>query len=367
LNRRQAVRSIAFIALFLACVTMLTYCLRTNGAVKDRFAGFYAEKKNTLDVVMIGSSPVFPYYSTPEMYGEEGIVCYPLSTNLQRPIAQLYLAKEALKYQKPALMIFEVRMYTGREGDMTQNMAYTRGVTDNLRYSLNRIDAINAMTDPKYLDSSATDTEKYTYYFDIFKYHANWRSLYLFSQWQDFLYCVPDRHKGYEASTDVCRAQLPDYSGVTQTSAIEADQDLHLTELMDWLRQNNQQALFIVSPYNMLEEEKEKNYNYIGQRVTAEGFGFLNMNLYYSGIGLDPDTDFKDNGNHTNASGAAKVTKWFEAWLKEHYDLPDRRGDSTYASWQQAYELWQTEQTAGLQTISDHIAKGEYAVPGEEN
>jgi hypothetical protein len=366
LTRRQAGKTIIFLAVFSALLVMLTYCLRTNGAVKDRFAGFYAEKRNTVDAVMIGSSPVFPYYATPQMYGEEGIVCYPLSTNLQRPVAQLYLAKEALKYQKPSLMIFEVRMYTGRETDMTQNMAYTRGVTDNLRYSKNRIDAINAMTDRTYLDVNADDTERYTYYFDIFKYHSNWRSLYLFSQWKDFLYAVPDPHKGYEAATDVYPSSLPDFSDVTGSTAIEADQDMRLQNLMDWLKENGQQALFIVSPYNMIDAEKMENYNYIGERVTSGGFGFLNMNRNYDEIGLDPATDFKDNGNHTNAAGAEKVTAWFGKWLKEHYELPDRRGDAAYTSWQQAYERWKAEQAEDLQTIKQHVADGSFAEITEE-
>ena len=70
MTRKQAAKTIAFLALTLALLVMLTYMLRTNGAVKDRFAGFYAEKKNSIDVIMIGSSPVFPYYSAPQMYGE---------------------------------------------------------------------------------------------------------------------------------------------------------------------------------------------------------------------------------------------------------------------------------------------------------
>ncbi len=147
MTRKQAAKTIAFLALTLALLVMLTYMLRTNGAVKDRFAGFYAEKKNSIDVIMIGSSPVFPYYSAPQMYGEEGITAYPLSTNSQRPVAELYLAKEALKYQQPDLLVFEVRMYTSSERYLTENMAYTRGVTDNLRYSPNRVKTVLAMLD----------------------------------------------------------------------------------------------------------------------------------------------------------------------------------------------------------------------------
>ena len=183
MTKKQWLKIAAFCAIFLVVLTGLTYCLRTSGSVKDRFVGFYAEKKNTIDVIAIGSSSVFPYYSFPQMYGEKGIAGYPLSTNLQRPAAQIYLAREALRRQKPELMIFEVRMYIGREWDMIQNMAYTRGVTDNLRYSVNRIRAINGLVTDEVRETNwIQDVDETAYYFDILKYHSNWKSLFLRSQ-----------------------------------------------------------------------------------------------------------------------------------------------------------------------------------------
>ena len=52
-------------------------------------------------------------------------------------------------------------------------MAYTRGVTDNMKYSWNRIKTINALVDPD------GPEPRYTYYFDIFKYHSNWKTMVL--------------------------------------------------------------------------------------------------------------------------------------------------------------------------------------------
>ncbi|MDE6213351.1 MAG: hypothetical protein K2M70_07750, partial [Lachnospiraceae bacterium] len=51
-------QAVCFLALFGVILLPVSYMVRTNGDVKDRFAGFYAEKKDTLDIVMIGSSPV---------------------------------------------------------------------------------------------------------------------------------------------------------------------------------------------------------------------------------------------------------------------------------------------------------------------
>ena len=94
-NNKTILQAAIFVLLFLAILVPVSYMVRTNGDVKDRFAGFYAEKKDSLDVVMIGSSPVFPYYAAPKLWGETGIAMYPLSTNVQRPAAMRYLAEEA--------------------------------------------------------------------------------------------------------------------------------------------------------------------------------------------------------------------------------------------------------------------------------
>ena len=358
---RQKLKIILFLLLSGILLVMLTYCLRTNGAVKDRFLGFYAEPKNSIDVVMIGSSSVFPYYCAPQMYGETGIVMYPLSTNLQRPIAQLYLAKEALKRQKPELLVFELRMYTAREIDMINNMAYTRGVTDNLRYSLNRAQAVLAMVNPETRnDSVDPDADWQTYMFDIFKYHANWRSLRLLSQWKSFRYAVPDPRKGYEGSTDVGPCELIDFSGETEELALDEKQDLAIRNLLAYLTEKNQKALFVVSPY-LEDADTAKRLNTLERMITEKGFDYLDLNDYYEEIGLSGSDDFSDYGNHTNIAGSVKVTRFFENWLKDRYGLADRRGDRKYESWAEAYDLWLGESAVQTRLIRQRIEDKEYA------
>ena len=58
MTRKQLVQSIIFIVLFLYILMTVTYIIRTNGDVKDRFTGFYAEKKDTVDVVLVDRKSV---------------------------------------------------------------------------------------------------------------------------------------------------------------------------------------------------------------------------------------------------------------------------------------------------------------------
>ena len=62
MTKKQALKAVVFLTVFLWLLVTVTYIIRTNGDVKDRFTGFYAEKENTIDAILVGSSPVYPYY-----------------------------------------------------------------------------------------------------------------------------------------------------------------------------------------------------------------------------------------------------------------------------------------------------------------
>lgn len=357
MTRRQAVKSIIFIAGFLYILMTVTYIIRTNGDVKDRYTGFYAEPENTIDVVMVGSSPVYPYYSTPMMWGEYGICAYPISSNLQRPAAGTYLVDEVRKTQKPSLYVFEMRMYTARETDITNNMAYTRGVTDNMKYSLNRIKTINAMVDDV--------SERYTYYFDIFKYHSNWKTMIMPEQLACFRYEKPDDQKGYVMTDEVGPCEQVDTSGIKERLPIPEIQEGHLISLLEYLKEDNLQALFILSP-TLMEEEKQMMYNYINDIVGSYGYEFLNMNDYYDEIGIDFASDFSDYGGHTNALGARKCTEFLSNYIKDNYGIADKRGTPGYESWEDAYHQWKAEFKQAETAIAKRIEAGDFAVMGEE-
>lgn len=87
-------------------------------------------------------------------------------------------------------------------------MVFTRGVTDNLKYSKNRVDAINALVSNR--------SERYTYYFDIFKYHSNWKTLFLPDQLACWRYEKKNLLKGLEIKTGVGPVDWTDYSDVTE-------------------------------------------------------------------------------------------------------------------------------------------------------
>ena len=134
---------------------------------------------------------------------------------------------------------------------------------------------------------------------------------------------------------------------------------------MDYLKENELQALFILSP-TVMEEEKQKMYNYMDEIIAGYGYEFLNLNDYYEEIGIDFQTDFSDYGGHTNALGARKCTKFLGDYLTAHYELADKRGQEGYESWDEAYEQWKGEFAQAADTIAKRIATGDFAAKSEE-
>ncbi len=357
---KEWVKSAVFLFIFVLILISLTYILRVNGEVKDIFTGFYAEQENTIDVIMIGSSPVYPFYAAPQMWGEYGITSYPLSSHVQRPSAALPLLKEAYKTQSPKVVVFEMRMYTMEDGDMATNMAYARGVTDNLKYSWNRIEAINRLVGDK--------QERYTYYFDIFKYHSNWKTMIYLDQLACYRYEKSNPLKGFVIKDTVVPLELeriPQCSHITETAPIPAEQEERLVELLGYLQERGQKAIFIVSPYR-IEAEEQMMYNYMTAVIEEYGYRFINFNNYYDEIGIDFTTDYYDGVGHVNALGASKCTAFLGEILEQEFMLEDKRQGQeslfpAYRSWEAAYERYQAEAAAALVKIETAVLEEDHA------
>ncbi len=350
---------LAFIVIFLFLLVTLSYILRTNGENKDRMSGFYAERKNSLDAVIFGSSSVYPFYAAPLIYGEHGFAVYPVSTDMQRPAAGIWLTKEVLKYQKDPLFIYEMRMYSGTDWDMTSNMAYTRNVTDNMKYSLNRARAIKALT-TGIENPEAVVEDPLSWYLDIFKYHGNYGLLLMPYEWRNWRYSALSPTKGYSFKEGVGPCELTDCSRVAESAPMPPEQEGYLRETLEFLKDGGYRALFVVSPY-LEDEEHKMMYNHMSEIVSAYGYDFVDLNDHIGEIGLDPSVDIADYGVHVNALGAEKVSSYFGGLL-ETRGLTDHRGDRAYASWDRAYGDYLSRMPEVRAEIGRKVREKDYTV-----
>ena len=113
-----------------------------------------------------------------------------------------------------------------------------------------------------------------------------------------------------------------------------------LKDLVDYCDTLDADVLFVVAPCSM-SYEMGSALNATAAYVEELGADVLNCNSaeICEEIGFDWSTDFY-NTHHTNYLGAEKYTTYLTTYLKDHYDLPDRRGQGEYEVWQKGYEYY---------------------------
>ncbi len=333
MNRKEACKAISFILIFVLLLTGVSYIVRTNGDVKDRFAGFYAEEKDSIDVLMCGGSTIATSFSPGYMWGEYGFTSYPLSSNTQRPKAIQYLLEEAYKYQSPELVVIELRMFTYEDEKLKADEPHIREVTDNMRYSLHRMKTVHNLTDG--VDSFE---DKLSYYFDIIKYHSNWGMFFKPEELMKVTYSKEDLHKGYEASTEILyhNEEYDRYIPTEKRMAIPSEQEAQLRDVMSFLKDKGQDALFVVTPC-IYGEAYYAQMNYMKDIVEKEGFSYLNV---HDGVEYECATDYLDGG-HSNVLGAKKCSELLGKTISQTYDFIDKRNQEGFDSWDRSYEEFQ--------------------------
>lgn len=332
MNRREVCKTISFILIFLLLLTGVSYIVRTNGDIKDRFAGFYAEEKNSIDVMMFGGSTVGTSFSPGYMWGEYGFTSYPLSSNTQRPKAIKYLLEEAYKYQSPKLVVIELRMFTYEDEVLKVDEPHIREVTDNMRYSAQRFKTVSEMT-----DGVENFEDKLSYYFDIMKYHSNWGMFFKPEELMKVDYSKEDLHKGFEHPTQIIYHDIADdpYIPTEERLAIPSEQEEVLRDLMSFLKEKGQKALFVVTPC-IYGTKYYGQMNYMKDIVEQEGFYYLNVMDH---LDYEYATDFLDGG-HSNILGAKKCSDLLGKTIVQEYGLFDKRKEEGYESWDDSYKAF---------------------------
>ena len=72
-------------------IVHITYILRNDTDEKENLMGFYAEEKDSLDAVFIGSSTMWASLNPLVMYNERGFTSYNIATYAQRHSSLKYL------------------------------------------------------------------------------------------------------------------------------------------------------------------------------------------------------------------------------------------------------------------------------------
>lgn len=357
-NENNKKRVIATILAFLLITGTLfvylnkVFSMGDNDANRQTFKAFYSEPENTIDVVYFGTSAANRYFINPLAYEESGMTCFTMATMGMPMFFIPTLADEINKTQDPDLYIIEIRWLLKEREQVTD--AHIRRVTDNMKLSGNKLEAIDEAFD--FMDGSKGMLEdisenRIDYVIPIIKYHGKFAQGELTrGDWK--LTSSKNKTKGYVMSKKTTTQVNQFYGRLSDAvgeMSLEAEETLNY--ILDFCDKCDKEVLFVMSPYSVKTGQMPV-FNSVIQNIESRGYKVINFNTpqMYEELEIDWDKDFY-NSKHLNYIGAEKYTRWFTDYLDKNYDLKDHRGEKGYESWDEAYKVYKDYVKDGIQTI----------------
>lgn len=328
------------------------FSMGDNDANRQTFKAFYSEPENTIDVVYFGTSAANRYFINPLAYEESGMTCFTMATMGMPMFFIPTLADEINKTQDPDLYIIEIRWLLKEREQVTD--AHIRRVTDNMKLSGNKLEAIDEAFD--FMDGSKGMLEdisenRIDYVIPIIKYHGKFAQGELTrGDWK--LTSSKNKTKGYVMSKKTTTQVNQFYGRLSDAvgeMSLEAEETLNY--ILDFCDKCDKEVLFVMSPYSVKTGQMPV-FNSVIQNIESRGYKVINFNTpqMYEELEIDWDKDFY-NSKHLNYIGAEKYTRWLTDYLDKNYDLKDHRGEKGYESWDEAYKVYKDYVKDGIQTI----------------
>lgn len=369
-NWKESLKNIVGTLLFLTgalvMLISISYVLRPtdNGTGRWRFAGFYGEEKDTIDVVTIGSSAMYRYFNNPIFWENYNLTSYNLCSAAQPVEIIGDLIEEARKEQNPQLFVVETRRFvkyddlrktkdkqeleeededelSENETEGVQNIELRR-VTDNMKYSWNRFEMIEQNVGGDW-------QERLDYHLDIIRYHSNWENLSDMNALKYYKNSKVNVKKGW-SNNFIVKPKNP--IGVLENREplpIGKEAEEQLIKLLEKCRKEQINVVFVSTPWVANEEQRRRNI-YLGELIESYGFRFYDGNEHIEEAGIDYATDFY-NGAHVNVWGSEKFTRTFGKYLVENYNLETVHEKNVIKSWDEcvvAYYKALEKQAMGL-------------------
>jgi hypothetical protein len=327
-------------------VFSLLFMLFSNLLNKPLYNGIYNNRNSQMDVLFFGTSQVYCDINPNIIWQEQGIPSYNLSLGQQPLWFTYYYIKEALKYQKPKVVA--VDMYAINYKEEYLNEAVNSASLDNIRFSIDKMNAIK---------EGVPKDERINYYLSILRYHNNWKSLKK-ENFQTWFSQLVDPYKGFKPLFGKFSQDTPLIPYTKESIDIPSKTLDYLNKIIQLSKQNNFELLLLKTP-TVVDENNLKLFNRVGEIAKDNNITFLNYNLLHEETKLDFKNDFLDLWGHLNYFGAQKVSSHLGRFLKDKYELQDKRNTADYTYWNSDVEIDKAEVDAYYlkqqNSINDYI------------
>ena len=343
---KHFIRSIIFLTIIIVIVTVLAgiYNVKKTDYIDDwsdssTVADFYNEAKDSLDVLIFGTSTTSNGVQPAILWNQQKITAYNLSTEQQYSIAAYYLLKESLKYQHPKVVILNARWVTTPDSpDQSGNFfddENTNGIAhltlDYMKLSKTKLQAASDL-------ASHSDTHSaLEYIFPFILYHS--RNNITSNDFESFLSkqhvlkgsCIHLNHHKITLNYQKEENENPqspsayDFSGMSPT---------YVQKMIETCHANGIQVLLLSLPISEWDRQK-----HLEVQAFADTYGasYLDLNDENAkATVIDPKTDFLDAA-HENIFGSYKTSSYVASYLAANYRFDHNQTEEVSASFDQSY------------------------------
>ena len=295
---------------------------------------YYNQEPDTIDVLTIGTSLAYAGINTNVLWAEYGIAAYNLCSAEQPFWVSYYTLQEALKTQHPQVILLDAKpaIYTRDYSKRGRTILSTYGIRD-IR---NRIGATLACVE--------TPKDAVSYLLGLPEVHSNYKKLTL----NDFVF-PPDNGgrgttwKGYIESDVIEYHEKPSVVWNSTKRNMNAREEEYARKIFELAQKENIPLVLIGLP-NPDYANDHMYYNSLWTIAAEYGITGINYNDPNVRFGLRYSTDFAD-WQHLNVKGSVTFSLKLGQDLRDWLNIPDRRGDPKYDSWEECTKTWYAKYT----------------------
>lgn len=309
--------NIAIFAVVLIALLFGAHRITRRDDSERKYGVFFKDKDpDAYDVLFFGTSHVLNDVLPMELWREYGITSYNMGNNSEPLGVTEWVLKVALEYHRPKVAVFDI-FYIDRPLDLQWTYAFRHLFLDAVPLSPIKLEMLKAVLPSRYWGE---------YLVPFALYHGRWDEM-ITGNFSNQVESIPAQ---MGAEFRLGRAVPQAFVRTDEVYDGELPGTEALRSIAQICRENGIQPVFICLPSPATREE-QMNCNTVYALAGELDVPFLNM-LDVDGL-VDFDTDCYDSFSHLNPDGAIKVTSHLGQWLRDSFDLEDRRGDSRFSLW----------------------------------
>lgn len=326
---KRVVSVALLLALVLSGVAFWSNALRMND-------GYY---KNTpflrddrqYDVLFFGTSHVVNSVFPMQLWRDYGITSYNLAIHGGSIASSYWMLETALDYQKPKVAVMDVLLT--KSNYMQTDLPMAHAAMDPFPLTVTKLRAIWDIYD------SPKDRAELLFPLDVF--HNRWKDLDTEMLKRGFGETKVSPEKGGESRVRVYPLEEPLVVDASDAADGWTEGLRYLEKMILLCQQEGIAPVITYLPYRGAGDAEEQRYSNAAIRL-AQSLGAETIDLQHSDL-IDDDTDWYDDGGHTNPLGAKKITGALGEYLAAAHDLPDHRDSEDWAADYEAYYAYQAD------------------------